>query len=98
MKIKSVHLLLFLLGLVSFACFFLLSGHPRNLILVGCLAWLSAYVGVLAKYYKRKAPLPTSMGWVEYEKRPVLYKLLYLWMLFVGVFAAAVSLLLTFVH
>ena len=87
----------FFIGLVSFSCFFLLSGHPRGLVLVGWLAWLSAYIGVLAKYYKREAPLPACFGWVENEKRPVLYKLLYLFMLFAGVFAAVVSLLITFV-
>jgi hypothetical protein len=96
-KMKHVFLLLFLVGLVSFSCFFLLPGHPRGLVLVGWLACLSAYIGVLAKYYKRKAPIPACFRWVEYEKQPVLYRLQYLFMLFAGVFAAVVSLLINFV-
>jgi hypothetical protein len=97
-KMKSVRLLLFLVGLVSFSCFFLLSGHPRGFVLVGWLAWLPAYLGVLAKYYKSKAPLPTCVGWVENEKRPVLYKSIYLFMLFAGLSTVLVSLLINFFH
>lgn len=96
-KMKHVSLLLFLVGFVSFACFFLLPGHPRGLVLVGWLASLSAYIGVLAKYYKRKVPIPVYFRWVEYEKEPVLYKLQYLIMLLAGVFAAVASLLINFV-
>src|ERR1035438_10190173 len=98
MKIKSVHLFLFLLGLVSFACYFLLPGRPRYLIVVGWLAWLSAYLGILAKCYKKNVPIPTSMGRLEKEKRPGLYKLMYLWLIFVGVFAVFVSLVITLFH
>ena len=88
--------LLFLLGLASFACVLLFPSHPKNLILVGCLAWLSAYILVLATYHKRKTPLPTLMGWVEKDKRPILYELLYLFMLFAGLFVTVVFLVVSF--
>jgi hypothetical protein len=94
---ESVRLLLFLVGFVSFSCFFLLSGHTSGFVLVGWLACISSYIAVLAKYYKRKAPIPACFRWVEYEKQPILYKLQFLFMLFAGVFAAIVSLMINFV-
>jgi hypothetical protein len=87
---------LFLAGFASFLCFFLVSSHPTILVLIGWIAWLSAYFGVLVKYYKRKVPLPTALGWVEREKRPILYTGMYLFFGLAGVFTAvAVSLILT---
>jgi hypothetical protein len=88
---KSLLLLLFLFGLASFSCFFLISGHPKWLVAVGWLMCLSAYIGMLSMFYKRKARVPMLMRWVEYGKQPVLYKLVYLYLLLAGVFVAVVA-------
>ena len=93
---RSVRLWLFLLGSFVFFCYFLVPAHPKFLILIGWLTWLSAYLGVLVKCYKRAAPLPTLVGWVEKDKRHVLYNSMYLFMALVGIFTVLVSVLITF--
>jgi hypothetical protein len=78
----------------------LVPAHPKFLILVGWLTWLSAYLGVLVRRYARAAPLPGLLGWVEKDKRPVLYKSIYLYMAFADIFTVTVLtlMLITFAN
>lgn len=75
MKMKTLLLLLFLVGLASFSCFFLIPERPRWLVLVGWLMCLSAYIGMLSMFYKRKVPVNVLFHRVDKDKRPVLYNL-----------------------
>jgi hypothetical protein len=93
---KKLLLLLSIAGLASFSCFFLFPGRPKWPVLLGWLMCLSAYIGMLSMFYKRKARVPMLMRWVEHEKQPVLYKLVYLYFLLAGVFVAVVACAATF--
>ena len=94
---KNILVWLFIIGLVSFSSFFSLPNHPKSLILLGWPAWFSAYLGVLVKCYRRAVPLPMLMHRVEKDKQPVLYKLIYVCLAFIGVIAVVVTLLIAFV-
>jgi hypothetical protein len=61
---------------------------PKFLFLVTTPAWFCVYLVVLGKNYRKKVPVPALGRLVEYEKQPVFYKLLYVELLFVGLFTA----------
>jgi hypothetical protein len=85
---------LFVGGVLCFVLFFLLPGHPSDISLLGWIVFSSAYFVVLAQNYKKKAPVPALGGFVEYKKRPGLYKSIYFLLFFVGAFAVVVLLLI----
>jgi len=94
-KIKfSVALGLFIGGFAFFAIFFAIPSHPNYLALPGWTAWIFAYFIVVAQNFKRKTPIPMLGTWVRYEERTYLYRLIYGWLFFVGVFALIVIFLL----
>jgi Ca2+/Na+ antiporter len=85
---ESIPSWLVLIALVFFAPFIALPTRPKFLFLFIWPAWLCAYVVVLAKIYKNKAPIPTFGRWVEYERRRVFYQLAFVVLLLVGLFVA----------
>src|SRR5882762_8033290 len=85
-KMESIPSWLVLVALVFFAPFVALPTRPKFLFLFIWPAWLCAYMVVLAKSYKNKAPIPAFGRWVDYEKRPVFYQLLFVVLLFMGLF------------
>lgn len=76
---------LLIVGLVCFVTFLLLPKHPKLLILVGSVMWLSGLVVALVRLYTKNAALPTFVGWVSRENRPIFYVWLYLIMFLFGI-------------
>ena len=89
----SIALGLFISGTVSFIIFFTMASHPTYLVLLGETAWAFAYFSVLARNFREKAPIPTRGGIVHYEDQPRLYKLVYGFLFFVGVFGLLILML-----
>ena len=85
---ESIPSWLVLIALVFFAPLIALPARPKFLFLFIWPAWLCTSIVVLAKSYKNKAPIPVFGRWVEYEKRRVFYQLLFVVLLFVGIFVA----------
>jgi hypothetical protein len=86
---------LFLAGAASFLLVFLLPQRRQALLVVlGGVAWAAAYFCVLADNYKRRAPVHTLGGLLRYEEKPNAYRLLYGFLIFLGVFSLFVLLVL----
>ena len=85
LKIKiSISFGLFIAGACCFILIFLLRDETRILVFLGSALWDSAFLGVLADNYKKRAPIPTRGGIVTYEENPRTYKFVYRLMVFIG--------------
>jgi hypothetical protein len=93
MKI-SITLGLFIGGFASFALYLAVAGHPQYFALLGWIVWVFAYFSILIRNFTEKAPIPTRGGSVQYEDRPRLYKLIYSFLFFAGIFVLLVLILL----
>jgi hypothetical protein len=80
---------------VFFVCVLLsIPTRPKFLFLVTSPTCLCAWVVVLAHNYKKKVPVPTFVGLVEYEKQPIFYQSLFGVLLLMGCFVALCTFLL----
>jgi Ca2+/Na+ antiporter len=80
-------------GILWFALFFLFPYHPKYLSLLGWATLACAYFVVLAQSYRKKSPVHTRGGSVQYEKQPGLYKSIYFLLFFAGVLVVLVLIL-----
>ena len=83
----AIAALLFILGLVCFVCWFVFPEHSKYLDLCGWMLWVLAYFAVLWENYRRKAPVPTRGGTVEFSKHPNMYRANYFLLFFMGAVA-----------
>ena len=87
MKI-SVAFWFFILAVVCFGLSALLPKHPTYLFLLGWATLDCAYLIVLRRSYRKKSAIFTRGGLLEYEKSPLLYKSVFLFLWFIGVMIA----------
>lgn len=79
---------LFFIAFMGLGVLISLPIRPKFLFLITSPTWLCVYLVVLARNYKKKIPIPAFGRMVEYEKRPNFYILLYVMLLFMGLFEA----------
>jgi hypothetical protein len=85
---------LLLAGLCCFFAFFFIPGNPKYLSISSGILIAGAYFLTLLQDYKKKVRMPVLGVWLDHTKRPGLYKLFYVFLLFAGVFALFVFCLL----
>jgi hypothetical protein len=83
---RTVLLALLIMGGLCFLLWIFLRQKITPLLILAGVTWVAAHLCVLAYNYKRKAPVPTRGGWLTYEKNPLGYRLLYIFMVFAGLF------------
>jgi Ca2+/Na+ antiporter len=86
----------FIAAVICFGIFFILPSHPKYISLLGWMLFSYAYIFVLIQNYRKKAFILAIGRRVEYEKQPTLYKSIYAILLFAGIFAVVVLVLINF--
>jgi len=92
---SSIAALFFGLGILCFICWLLFPEHSKYFDLCGWMLLVFAYLAVLRQNYKMKAPVPTRGGWVEYAKKPGVYRAIYLLLFIIGVWVLLTLLVFT---
>jgi hypothetical protein len=90
----SAPLALFIAGGLCLLLWFFLHENGKLFLVLGGVIWVGAYVCVLADNYRRRAPVHTRGGLLRYENNPQRYRLVYGFMLFLGLFVLFVFLVL----
>jgi hypothetical protein len=90
---------LFVAGICCFLLVFLFPEAKRPLVLAGGAICDVVFFRVLADNYRKRAPILTTGGILQLEKRPRTYKFVYGLMAFLGIFFLIVLISITaFLH
>lgn len=84
---KASSFWLLLAGFCCFCAFFLIPGNPKYLSVSSGVLIAGAYFLTLLQDYRKKLRIPVLGFWVDHKERPGLYKSIYVFLFFAGVFA-----------